>query len=101
MVAGVASSVACDIFSAGVLLALVMCKFAPAAFAPVAGVLGERDLDSDNEEELRCSLAADGGALPRPAKHLLLALLAASPERRLTATQVRSVEFLSDRGVWV
>lgn len=94
VVAGVASTVACDVFSAGVLLALVLHELAPNAFRPLADILGEQDLADDDLEDLRCSLM-DDESLPWEAKHLLVALLEPSPERRLAAQQVCNSAFLS------
>lgn len=94
VVAGVASTAACDVFSAGVLLALVLREFAPSGFRPLAETLGEQDLSCDDIDELRFGLAHDE-TLPWEAKHLLVALLEPLPEKRLAANQVRNSAFLS------
>lgn len=90
----IASTVACDVFSAGVFVAMLLRELVPSAFGAVDDVLGEEDLSADDIGRLQHSLERDK-ALPAPAKELLIAVLDPSPAHRPSARRVLSYAFLT------
>lgn len=94
VVDAVASTVACDVFSAGVFLALLLRELAPSAFSAVEYVLGEEDLSAVDVSRLKHSLKRDE-VLPATVKELLIAVLDPSPASRPSAQRVLSFAFLT------
>lgn len=90
----VASTVACDVFSAGVLVALLLRELEPNAFSHLGNVLGEEDLYVEDVVRLQHGLECDT-ALPATVKELLAAALNPSPTSRLSARRILSSAFLS------
>lgn len=92
VVDAVASTVACDVFSAGVLVAMLLRELVPSAFQRVDDVLGEEDLSADKIDRLQQGCAQDN-ALPASAKEVIIATLDSSPASRPSARHVLSFAF--------
>ena len=93
VVDAVARTVACDIFSAGVFVAMLLRELVPSAFGGVDDVLGQEDLSADDLNWLQHSLEHDD-VLPASAKEMLVATLDPSPTSRPSARRVLSYAFL-------
>jgi serine/threonine protein kinase len=88
-----ASTVACDVFSAGVFVALLLQELAPKTFASVRRVLGEEDLSWTDIDRLERGFAQDK-TLPAAAKQLLVACLDPSATNRPSAYDLKHHRFL-------